>query len=78
VGINTRSLGGEGTRDTQAKTSQTSTSEISLDRPNLAPAESNKRDLAPSLISTSSYLRRKTTLSSTTCWLSVTMSMTAR
>ena len=46
-----------------------SISGISLDIPNLVSMEADKRDLAPSLISTSSYSRRKITLPSTMCWL---------
>lgn len=53
---------------------QTSTSEISLDRPNMVPAEADKMDIAPYLISMSSYSRRKTTLSPTMCWLSMSPS----
>ena len=54
-----------------AKTSRLiSTSDISLDIPHPVPTEAGKRDLAPSLISPSTDSRRKTTLSSTTSWLS--------
>jgi hypothetical protein len=86
MGINTNPLGGEERgytidrhttyNPTQVRIDtdtrrQISTSEISLDRPNMMPAEADKRDLVPSLISMSSYSRRKTTLSSTSYRLSM-------
>ena len=49
---------------------QISTSEISLAIPHPVPTETDKRDLALSLISPSTDSRRKTTLSSTMSWLS--------
>ncbi|BAF24649.2 Os09g0271000 [Oryza sativa Japonica Group] len=59
-------------KPTHAKTScRMSTSDISIDKPNMVSTEANKRDLALSLISPSADSRRKTTLSSTTCWLSM-------
>ncbi len=78
MGINTSPLGGEGTSHKINKTQhihkpirrQTSISEITLDIPHPVPMEAGKRDLGPSLISTSSYSRRKIALSSTTSWLS--------
>ena len=54
---------------TQHKSSDITTN-ISLDISHPVPTEVGKRDLASSLISTSSYFRMKTTLLSTTSWLS--------
>ncbi len=76
MGINTSPLRGEekpiqATKSIQANTRhQISTLEISLDIPHPVSTKTGKRDLVPSLISISSYSRRKTTMSSTTSWLS--------
>nr|BAC16387.1 hypothetical protein [Oryza sativa Japonica Group] len=52
---------GDKLQDQQDTRRQISTLDISLDIPHLVPTEAGKRYLAQSLISTSSYSRRKTT-----------------